>query len=75
MPTFVPTLPEEAEVSERMLGAVCPPTSARTTGAFGIRTKRDLIARVEQRYSLPHEQALAAVEIWAAGKHFATWTA
>ncbi|MFL5173959.1 MAG: hypothetical protein ACJ8CX_25360 [Microvirga sp.] len=39
----------------------------------GIRTKRDLIARVEERYGLPHEQAAADVEIWASDKRFATW--
>ena len=41
----------------------------------GVRTKRDLIARVEERYSLPREQASADVEIWASDKRFATWTA
>ena len=41
----------------------------------GVRTKRDLVARVEARYSLGHEQASADVEIWACDKHFTTWTA
>ena len=41
----------------------------------GVRTKRDLTARVEERYSLPHEQASADVEIWASDKRFATWNA
>src|SRR5215207_981423 len=41
----------------------------------GVRTKRDLTARIEERYSLPHEQASADVEIWAFDKHFATWNA
>ena len=40
-----------------------------------VRTKRDLIARVEERYGLPHEQASADVEIWASDKRFATWSA
>ena len=41
----------------------------------GVRAKRDLTARVEERYSLPHEQASADVEIWATDKRFATWNA
>ena len=41
----------------------------------GVRTKRDLIARVEERYSLPHKQASADVDIWASDKHFTTWIA
>jgi len=41
----------------------------------GVRTKRDLIARIEERYRLPHEQASADVEIWTSGKRFSTWNA
>jgi hypothetical protein len=44
------------------------------TDLHGVRTKRDLTARIEARYSLPHEQALADVEIWASDKHFTTWS-
>jgi hypothetical protein len=39
-----------------------------------IRTKRDLVARVEERYSLPHEQAVNDVELWASDKRFGAWT-
>ena len=39
-----------------------------------IRTKRDLIARVEERYSLDHERAIRDVELWASDKHFSTWS-
>ena len=40
-----------------------------------VGTKRDLIAKIEQRYSLPYEQALPEVETWAFGRQFGTWTA
>ena len=40
----------------------------------GVRTKRDLIARVEERYGVPREQASSAVELWASGKRFSAWT-
>jgi hypothetical protein len=39
-----------------------------------IRTKRDLVARIEERYSLPHEQAVNDVELWMSDKRFGTWT-
>jgi hypothetical protein len=35
-----------------------------------IRTKAQLIARVEQRYSLPHEVAAEDVEIWGLDRRF-----
>ena len=41
----------------------------------GVRTKRDLIAGVEERYGVPREQASADVEVWASDKRFSTWTA
>jgi coenzyme PQQ synthesis protein D (PqqD) len=41
----------------------------------GVRTKRDLVARVEERYGVPREQASADVEVWASDKRFSTWTA
>ena len=41
----------------------------------GVRTKRDLIARVQERYGVPREQASADVEVWASDKRFSTWTA
>ena len=31
----------------------------------GIRNKHDLIMRVQERYSLPHWQAMQDVELWA----------
>ena len=31
----------------------------------GIRNKQDLIIRVQERYSLPHWQAIQDVELWA----------
>ena len=41
----------------------------------GVRTKRDLIARVQERYGVPREQASADVEVWASDKRFSTWIA
>jgi hypothetical protein len=38
------------------------------TDLFGITTKSQLTDRVEERYSLPHEQAAEDVEIWASDK-------
>src|SRR3954447_12072424 len=38
-----------------------------------VRTKRDLIDRVQERYGVPREQASVDVEVWASDKHFATW--
>ena len=40
---------------------------ARLSGAdlSGIRNKQDLIMRVQERYSLPHWQAIQDVELWA----------
>ncbi len=35
-----------------------------------IRTKAQLIARVEERYSLPHDVAAEAVEIWGLDRRF-----
>ena len=35
-----------------------------------IRTKAQLIARVEERYSLPHEVAAEDVEIWGLDRRF-----
>jgi hypothetical protein len=40
----------------------------------GVRTKADLVARIAERYSLPHEQARGDVELWAADKRFAQWS-
>jgi hypothetical protein len=34
----------------------------------GVRTTSELIERVEERYSLSHEQATRDVEFWALGK-------
>ena len=31
----------------------------------GIRNKQDLIMRVQERYNLPHWQAIQDVELWA----------
>jgi hypothetical protein len=39
-----------------------------------VRTKRDLIARVRDRYGLTHEVAEMDVEAWASNKRFGTWT-
>jgi hypothetical protein len=36
----------------------------------GLRTKAELIARVEERYSLPHEVAAEDVEIWGFDRRF-----
>jgi hypothetical protein len=36
----------------------------------GVRTKAELIARVEERYTLPHEVAAEDVEIWGLGRQF-----
>jgi hypothetical protein len=36
----------------------------------GVRTKAELIARVEARYSLPHEVAAEDVEIWGLDRQF-----
>lgn len=35
-----------------------------------VRTKAELIARVQQRYSLPHEVAAQDVEIWGLDRRF-----
>jgi hypothetical protein len=35
-----------------------------------IRTKAQLIARVEERYSLPHDVAAEDVEIWGLDRRF-----
>jgi hypothetical protein len=35
-----------------------------------IRTKSQLIERVEERYGLPHEDVVSDVELWASDKQF-----
>jgi hypothetical protein len=35
---------------------------------FGVRTTSELIEKVEESYSLPHEQATRDVEYWALDK-------
>ena len=44
------------------------------TDLSAVRTKRDLIARVKDRYGLTHEVAETDVEAWALNKRFGTWT-
>jgi hypothetical protein len=39
-----------------------------TDDLSGIRTTSEFIARVEERYSLSHEQAITDVEFWALDK-------
>jgi hypothetical protein len=36
----------------------------------GVRTKAELIARLEERYGLPHDVAAQDVEIWGLGRRF-----
>jgi hypothetical protein len=40
------------------------------TDLDGVRTKAELIARVEERYSLPHDVAAEDVEIWGLDRQF-----
>ncbi|MBB4039370.1 hypothetical protein GGR34_001012 [Microvirga flocculans] len=35
-----------------------------------IKTKAELIARVEERYGLPHDVAVQDIEIWASDRRF-----
>ena len=44
------------------------------TDLCAVRTKRDLVARVEECYGLPREEAARDVEAWASDKRFGTWT-
>jgi hypothetical protein len=41
-----------------------------TADLAGIRAMSQLIGRVEERYSLPHDQAARDVELWASDKQF-----
>jgi hypothetical protein len=41
-----------------------------TMDLSGVRTRSELVERVEARYSLPHEQAESDVEFWASDKQF-----
>ena len=48
-------------VAPRIVGAVEPAGDDLS----GIRNKQDLIMRVQERYNLPHWQAMQDVELWA----------
>ena len=58
-------LPDDTSVMPKPSGIVCP---CRISPL--IKTKAQLIARVEERYVLPHEVAAQDVEIWGLDRRF-----
>jgi hypothetical protein len=58
-------------ITERHMKAAQAKWDRLTTADLsGIKTRSQLVGRVEERYSLAHEQAARDVELWASDKQF-----